>query len=229
MNILTDKKSNPVNMVIGILLLGSAWGLVEVLLGGTLKACGIHARAGILTGAGMFIMGAGLMLFRKPAFPLFAGMAAALHIQMAVPILGCSLMCRANSSLALLLHGAALAGFSSILFRTSMSIKSRAGTGFIAAAASAAVFYYTGMRLAPCPYLLSFNVPGGFALFMIREGMVWSAFSAAALPLGMLTGMNLSERLNALDTDRKALHYAGAAVFFTAVTAVTGAVIAAGL
>ncbi len=95
-----------------------------------------------------------------------------LATQLCVPLLRCSPLCKANTSLAIMLHGIALAGAVRVIAAGSgRGVVRRGAAAFAAALASATVFYYAGTRLAPCAYLLSFNQPLGLYSFLLREGL----------------------------------------------------------
>jgi hypothetical protein len=185
-----------------ILLLGSVWGLSEVLLGGVLRSSLPPLRAGILTGIGMGIMGFGYGIKLRPWLMPALALVTAATMQMAVPILQCSPLCRANSGLAVVLHGAALALFLPLAGRGGGKYAARLGAlGFSAAAVSSLLFFYAGPHLAPCSYLLSFGGEGGLVRFLLREGAVWSLFSAVMLPAGVMAGKRLNDDIAAWKSD----------------------------
>ncbi|MBN1504252.1 MAG: hypothetical protein JW952_04235, partial [Candidatus Eisenbacteria bacterium] len=100
----------PRDMLLAVLLLGSVWGMVEVVLGGALHLADAPHRVAIVTGLGMGIMGVGLGAFRRVyMLPLIALVVVAVR-QLAVPILHVPFVCHANSCLAILIEGCALAG-----------------------------------------------------------------------------------------------------------------------
>ncbi len=175
--------------LLALLALGSLWGLSEVALGQVIRVFTPEIRAGVLTGLGMACMGLFVGLTGRPGrMPLLA-LVTVLATQLCVPLLRCSPLCKANTSLAIMLHGVALAGaVRAIAAAPRGGAVRRGAAAFAAALASAAVFYYAGMRLAPCAYLLSFNQPLGLFSFMLREGLVWAAFSAALFPAGYALG-----------------------------------------
>ncbi|KPJ59293.1 MAG: hypothetical protein AMJ46_11650 [Latescibacteria bacterium DG_63] len=206
------KRVRTADIVIAVLVLGSLWGVVEIILGGALKAWGISYRTGILTGVGMGIMGIGLALFlgvlRRPLMLLGIAVVAVLCKQLVVPILHISVMCKANSCLAVMLQGSALAGVAAVLGR-------RLEKGFLvqmAGVASAALlargtFYFAGLKLAPCPHLLSFAYAGGFVDYMATNGLAWAGFSAMLFPLGYRAGTLLRDPVVALGLRKPALYY----------------------
>jgi hypothetical protein len=198
-------KSTSSDILLLVLVLGSLWGFSEVVLSDIIRAQSIPWRAGILTGIGMGIMGIAVGLNRK-ALPLVGialiTVAAKLLV---VPILGCSFLCKANTCAAVFLQGAALSGAVAIVGpRLAGGVLKKAATGFSAALASAAAFYYVGIHLSPCQYLLSF---GGIAPFMQAEGIVWAAFSGVLFPLGYKLGSLIEHELPAVKMTRPLAYY----------------------
>lgn len=204
-----DNRTQWVAGLVAMLVLGSLWGFAEVVLGGAMKLAGVPYRSGILTGLGVGLMAFGLGALRRPA--LLPGMAlvAACCKQLVVPILHVSFMCKANSCLAVLLDGVALFGVAVLVGRwLDRSLPVQVMSGASAALLAAAGFYFLGMRLAPCNYLLSFNRPGGLAAFFGAEGLVWMIFSAIFFPLGYAAGKRASDAISVWRVSKPSLYYA---------------------
>ncbi|MGC9025852.1 MAG: hypothetical protein ACP5NB_13660, partial [Chloroflexia bacterium] len=159
-----------------ILILGSLWGLIEVVLGGAMRAIGMPYASAILVGLGLGTMGLGLALVRRPAPLLGIPVVAVLCKQLVVPILGVSVLCKANSCLAVLLEGAALVGVAALLGRGRGELN-RMAVGALAGLVGAGAFWLVGRHVAPCAYLLSFDSPAGLVRFLAVEGLLWAAFS----------------------------------------------------
>lgn len=201
------KRAQLVDVLIAIVVLGSLWGLSEVVLGGAIRAAGLPYWAGILTGVGIGIMGIAVGVLRKPSMLAGIALVAILCKQLVVPILHVSVMCKANSCLAVMLEGLALAGVVSLAGRKlDRGYLAQIASGASAPLLAAAAFYFVGMRVAPCRYLLSFNRPGGFVAFLAVEGLVWAVFSAILFPVGYWVGARLRETILALRM-RKPLFY----------------------
>jgi len=185
-------KTGPLSRLDIILLAalsGVLWGLCETALEGATPLAASPLRAGLLTGTGVAILGLfGGITRRHILYPAIALVAAA-STQMSAPILHCSLLCKANSSLAMVLQGGAVCATALVFNRSGRkSAPFNLLVGFLSAGLSAVLFYHAGMRFAPCNYLASFGAQGGFIGFMIKEGMLWAAFSGVAYPLGMIAG-----------------------------------------
>jgi hypothetical protein len=195
-------------MLIAVLVLGSVWGFLEVVGGGAMKAGNIPYKGDILTGLGIGIMAVAVAMYRKSLLLIgIAAIAVALR-QMAIPILHLSTFCKANSCLAVMLGGGALAGSVAIAGRRlHKGIIPRAATGFSGGLLAGASFYFIGMRVAPCRYLMSFNRPGGFVAFMIAEGLIWAALGGVFFPVGYKVGESLRDSVLSLRLRRPALYY----------------------
>ncbi len=220
-------KSQTMDMVIAIMVLGSLWGLSEVVLSSALRAAGLPFRAGILTGIGVGLLAVAVGLFRRPALLVLIPPITMLCKQLVVPILHVSVLCQANSCLAVLLEGLAVAGAAYLVGRRLQSRLVQTASGASAALAAAGAFYVLGMRVAPCNYLLSFNSPAGFVSFMLVEGLVWAAFSAVFFPLGYAAGARLREAV-LVPTSKPWLYYATSAALVAGSWAASALTIAAG-
>jgi len=211
------------DMAIMVLVLGTIWGFSEVFLSDTIKIWGIPFRAGILTGIGIGIMGIALG-YGKKVLPLIGiALVTMAAKQLVVPVLQCSVLCKANSCAAVFLQGVALCGVAAIAGRKLNNTRSaRFITPISAALASAGAFYFIGMKLAPCPYLLSFNHAGGFLSFMTAEGLAWAAFSGILFPAGYKLGSVLKNTIPEIKTAKPAAYYLTAATAliccYTAIT-----------
>jgi hypothetical protein len=223
-------RAQRVDLLITILVLGSLWGFSEVVLGGAMSTAGLPYRAGILTGLGMGIMGIAISTFRKPLMLAGIAFVAILCKQLVVPILHVSVMCEANSCLAVLLEGLALGGVVSLAGRRlDRGYLIKIVSGASAALLAAAAFFFIGMQVAPCRYLLSFNRPGGFMAFLAVEGLVWAAFSAMLFPLGYWTGARLRNVVPVFGTRRPLLYYITSAALVVSSWVASGLAIATGL
>lgn len=214
------------NVMIGILVLGSLWGLSEVALGGGLRAANFPYRSGLLTGIGMAVMAMALAIFRRPLIPIGIGLVAASVTLMVVPVLHSSIMCKANSCIALGLEAGSLSLAAVIAGKKAgKSTYGLMGIGAAAAIVASVAFYFIGTHVAPCNYLLSFTSPGSFA---IKEGLVWSAFSAILLPFGFTAGEWLATRPLPVLTERNFPLFAGSTGIVMLCWGLSGLVIAAG-
>ncbi len=202
------KGTQSVNVLIAILVLGSLWGLSEVVLNGAIRTAGLPFRAGILTGIGIGIMGIAIGIFRKSSILIGIALVTIFCKQLVVPILHVSIMCKANSCLAVVLEGVALTGVVSLAgCKLESGHLPRIVSGASAAMLAAIAFYFIGMKVVPCQFLLSFNRPGGFVAFLTVEGLVWAIFSAIFFPIGYWLGARFRNTVLTLQTRKPLLYY----------------------
>jgi hypothetical protein len=205
------------DIVIALVVLGSIWGFLEVGLGGAMQAGNIPYKGDILTGLGIGLMAIGFAFFRKPLMLIGIAALAVMVRQMAIPMLHLSTFCKANSSLAVLLGGGALAGSVAVAGRRLGTSKAvRVAAGFAAGLMAGVGFYFIGMRVAPCRYLMSFNRPGGLVAWMAHEGFIWAGLGAVFFPLGYLVGERMRDRVLGWRLASPRLYYAasGAVIAF---------------
>jgi hypothetical protein len=226
----TDKRRAVRDVLIGLLVLGSVWGFLEVVLGGAMKAGSVPYKGDVLTGLGMMLMGIAVAMYRKPLMLIGIAAVAIGVRQLSVPILHLSTFCKANSSLAVLLGGSALAGASAIAGRgLGHGIRARVITGFSAGLAAGVSFFFIGMRVAPCRYLLSFNRPGGLAAFLQAEGLIWAALCAVLFPVGYRVGESLRDSVFDIRATRPALYYSASVMLVVCCWAISAVAITRGL
>jgi hypothetical protein len=218
------------DMVIALILLGSVWGFLEVVGGGAMKAGNIPYKGDIMTGLGIGTMAIALAMFRRPFMLIGIAIIAVAVKQLAVPILHLPTFCKANSCLAVMLGGGALAGCAAVAGRRlRRGISPRVATGVAAGLLASTSFYFIGMRVAPCRYLLSFNRPGGFVAFMIAEGLIWAALGGGLFPVGYRVGERLREGVTYVRLRKPALYYTGFGLLVACCWIASGVAIARGL
>jgi len=194
-----------------ILALGSICGLIEVTLSGALRAADFPWRTGVLVGLGFGIVAFALAIYRKPLMALWIALVAILVKQLAVPVLGAPIACKANTCLAVGLEYAALAGIAALAWTAMQGHGGlRAIVGGAGAAVGSVAFLLIGVHVAPCAYLLSFNQAGGFAAYLYRESLNWALFSAVLFPVGWAAGVKSEAALSRLFESQPRLVYAGA-------------------
>jgi len=202
---------------ITVLVLGSLWGFTEVVLSGAISAAGLPYRSAILTGIGMGLMAVAFGAFKRPWMLVATAFVAVLCKQLVVPILQVSMMCKANSCVAVMIEGLALAGTVVLVGRrVRKGNLARIATGSGTALLAAVAFLYIGVRVAPCQYLLNFLLPGGLGAFMTAEAIPWAITSGLLFPVGYWIGERLAATDLALGSAKRRTYYAAS----TAVIAV---------
>jgi hypothetical protein len=197
MNEQNDSKSAQGNtdLWLVVLALGSVAGLIEVVAGGLLRDLKFPFTSGLLTGLGFAIIGIGFAIFKKPILGIIIGLVAILCKLLIVPIMHVSVMCSANSCLAVLLEYGALSGIAATMgSKMQGKVYRRILAGGSAALISSIAFYFIGMRLAPCNYLMTFREAGVFS-FVSKEGSSWIISSVILFPLGWLVGQRMSDKM----------------------------------
>ena len=206
----TSELRNPGIILLGILVFGCIWAFSEVALGGGLRAADFPYRAALLTGIGMGITGIALAIYKKPAVAICIGLVAASMKLLAVPVAHLSVMCLANSCIAVALEALAVSVVAFGLMKAmEKNVYARIGTGGLGAFTGSGLFWLIGMHVAPCRYLLSFA--GDPGRWMVTEGLIWAAFSAVLLPVGYLAGEKLQPKIAYMLATKPRLSYATAA------------------
>jgi hypothetical protein len=216
-------------IVIGILVFGSIWGLIEVALGGGLRAAHSPHSSALLVGIGMgAVCGMALAIYKKPAMLIGIGIVAAAIKLLAVPISGVAVTCPANSCLAVALEAVGLSAVAFGLMKAmDRNVHAQIGAGAFGAFTGSVLFWLIGMHVAPCRYLLSFaGAPG---TWMVSEGFVWAAFSAVLLPVGYWAGLKLRPKVAYMLTTKPRISYASSAAVFAFLLGMSAVALAAGL
>lgn len=129
--------------VVGILVFGSVWGLVEATLGGALHLVHFTYKGAITGGIAMSIMAAFVITYRRPRLVFWVGVIAALFKPLSALIYGQPVFSAfvVNPASAILLEGLAFTLVVSLLFKGfESSIKARIAAG-ISAGYLSAIFY----------------------------------------------------------------------------------------
>jgi hypothetical protein len=130
-------------VIIGILVFGSIWGLVEATLGGALHLIHFAYKGAITGGIGMSIMAAFVVMYRQPKLAFCIAVIAALFKPLSAVIYGQPIFAPFvyNPASAILLEGLAFSLVVSLLFKGfESSIKMRIGAGVAAGYLSIILF-----------------------------------------------------------------------------------------
>src|SRR4030043_81660 len=122
-------------VIIGILVIGSVWGLVEATLGGALHLIHFTYKGAITGGVGIALMATFVAIYRRPRLVFCIGVIAALVQPLSALIYGQPVFSPfvGNPGSATLLEGLAFTLVVSLLFkRFQSSIKTRIGAGIVA-------------------------------------------------------------------------------------------------
>lgn len=138
-----SKSGNILSVIVGIVLFGSIWGLVEATLGGALHLIHFAYKGAIMGGIGMSIMAAFVVMYRRPKLAFFIAVIAALFKPLSAVIYGQPIFAPfvVNPASAILLEGLAFSLVISLLFKGfESSIKMRIGAGVAAGYLSIILF-----------------------------------------------------------------------------------------
>jgi hypothetical protein len=129
--------------LIGILVFGSIWGLVEATLGGALHLAHFAYKGAVTGGIAMAIMGAFVVMYRRPKLAFWLGVIAALFKPLSALIYGQPVFSPfvVNPASAILLEGLAFTLVVSLLFKGfESSAKARIAAGISAGYLSAILY-----------------------------------------------------------------------------------------
>jgi hypothetical protein len=138
-----SKSGSILHIIIGILVFGSVWGLVEATLGGALHLIHFTYKGAITGGIGMSIMAAFVVMYRQPKLAFCIAVIAALFKPLSAVIYGQPIFAPfvVNPASAILLEGLAFSLVVSLLFKGfESSIKTRIGAGVAAGYLSIILF-----------------------------------------------------------------------------------------
>ena len=130
-----SESGNVLHVVIGILVFGSVWGLVEATLGGALHLIHFTYKGAITGGIGMSIMATFVVIYRRPKLVFFIAAIAAMFKPLSALIYGQPVFAPfvVNPASAILLERLAFSLVVSLLFKGfESSIKTRIGAGVAA-------------------------------------------------------------------------------------------------
>jgi hypothetical protein len=137
------QSGDALRLVVGILVFGSAWGLVEATLGGFLHLVHYQYAGAITGGIAMSIMAAFVVMYRRPKLAFFLAVIAAMFKPLSALIYGQPIASPFvyNPASAILLEGLAFAAVVSLMFKGfESSIKARVAVGISAGYLSATLY-----------------------------------------------------------------------------------------
>jgi len=138
-----SKSGSILHVIIGILVFGSVWGLVEATLGGALHLIHFTYKGAITGGIGMSIMATFVVMYRRPKLAFWIAVIAAMFKPLSAVIYGQPIFAPfvVNPASAILLEGLAFSLVVSLLFKGfESSIKTRIGAGVAAGYLSIILF-----------------------------------------------------------------------------------------
>ncbi|TET17322.1 MAG: hypothetical protein E3J75_02870 [Dehalococcoidia bacterium] len=198
--------------LIGVVVLGSIWGVLEATLGGFLHLIHFPYKGAIMGGIGMSIMATFVATNRRPSLVIGVGFIAALFKLLSALIYGGPLFAPfvVNPATAIILEGLAFGLVTYFLFRGfERSVKVRAGVGLLVG--------YLSMTLWGA--VASIMGVGNWAFMELQEKVTYGLVNGTALaivgvlllPLGYMVGTKLRPKLVQLRSMRPKIFYGSSA------------------
>jgi hypothetical protein len=196
-------------VVIGILVFGSIWGLVEATLGGALHLIHFAYKGAITGGIGMALMATFVVIYRRPRLVFWTGVIAALFKPLSAVIYGQPIFSPfvVNPASAILLEALAFALVVSLLFKGfESSIKTRIAVGISAGYLSAILYAILASTIGMGNWA-SWG-PTERVTAALTDGTALAIAGTALLLLGYLAGMQLRPKFWQLSSTKPSLFYA---------------------
>jgi hypothetical protein len=196
-------------VVIGILVFGSVWGLVEAVLGGALHLIHFTYKGAITGGIAMAIMAAFVVTYRQPKLVFWLGVIAALFKPLSALIYGQPIFAPfvVNPASAILLEALAFTLVVSLLSKGfESSIKTRIAAGMSAGYLSAILYAILASAVGMGNWA-SWGVTERLTA-ALTDGTALAIAGTALLLLGHLVGMQLRPKFWQLRSTKPSLFYA---------------------
>jgi hypothetical protein len=206
-----------VHILLGILIFGSIWGLLEATLGGFLNLIIFPNKGAIMSGIGVAIMASALATYRKPAMLPGIGIVAASFKWfnawlLFVPLNSVQVI---NPAPAIFLESLAFGLVAVFLMdRIAKNLLVGMGAGVLIGIMSATAYVYFAVYATHSPIFARMGIDS-IGEFIRGNGVVQAAFFGLFLPLGYVIGEKLAAKTSPV-LARRSLYYAtaGATVAF---------------
>jgi hypothetical protein len=181
-------------VIIGILVFGSIWGLLEATLGGFLNMIIFPNKGAIMGGIGMAIMGAALAIYRKPAMLPGIGIVAAsfkwLNAWLLfVPVSAIHII---NPAMAIFLESLVFSlVVTFLMYRIDKNVYVGAWAAFLAGLISVTAYGYFSVYIMHAPLFARMGV-SSVPEFIAGHGVIQAVFFGMLAPLGYLLGKKLT-------------------------------------
>jgi hypothetical protein len=217
-------------VIIGILVFGSVWGLVEATLGGALHLIHFAYKGAITGGIGISIMAAFVVIYRRPKLAFGLAVIAALFKPLSALIYGQPAFSPfvLNPASAILLEGLAFTVVVSLLsrrFESSMKTRIAAGisAGYLSIILYAILASTAGMgKWATWGFVERLNS-------MLIDGTALAIAGTCLLLPGHLAGMQLRPKFWQLKSTKPSLFYGSTAATIVFCWAIAAVAFASGL
>jgi hypothetical protein len=217
-------------IIIGILVFGSVWGLVEATLGGALHLIHFTYKGAITGGIAMSIMAAFVVTYRRPRLVFWIGVIAALFKPLSALIYGQPVFSPfvVNPASAIILEALAftlVVSLSSKGFES--SIKARIAAGISAGYLSAVLYAVLASAVGMARWA-SWGATERLTA-ALTDGTALAIAGTALLLLGHLVGTKLRPRFWQLRSTKPSLFYASTTATIVGCWAIAAVAFASGL
>ena len=195
-----DSKSNYgewqswTRVIIGILVFGSIWGLLEATLGGFLNLVIFPNKGAIMGGIGMAIMGAALAIYRKPAMLPGIGIVAASFkwLNSWLLFIPAGAIHIINPAMAIFLESLVFVlVVTFLMYRMDKNVYVGAWAAFLAGLISVTAYGYFSVYIMHAPLFERMGV-SSVPEFIAGHGVIQAVFFGMLAPLGYLVGKKLA-------------------------------------
>jgi len=208
-----DKQRDLARLIVGVVVFGSIWVLLEATLGGFLHLIIFPNKGAIMAGIGMAIMGSALAIYKKPSMLLFIGFVAASFKLLDIWLFALSptSIHIVNPAMAIIFESAAFS-IAAVFLMNKMAKNTiiGIGAGALAGLVSAAIWVYFAIYVmnAPAYARVVFTAQG----FIANQGIAQAVFCGVFLPLGYMIGERLAAKTTPLLVSRVRYYATSAAI-----------------
>lgn len=219
-----------IHLLIGVLIFGSMWGLLEATLGGFLHLIIFPNKGAIMSSIGVAIMAAALAVYRKPAVSIGIGIIAASFklldvLIFALPVNSYHIV---NPAMAIIFESLAFSLIAAFLMdKIAKNAFAGIGAGVLVGLISAIAYIHFALLVTPAEVVARQGVKTA-SQFIINQGVVQAAFCGILLPLGYLAGEKLAARVSLISL-KAPLYYASSAIVICLCWSISAIVRIAGL
>jgi hypothetical protein len=220
-----------VRLIIGILVFGSIWGLLEATLGGFLNMIIFPNKGAIMGGIGMAIMGVALAVYRKPAMLPGIGIVAASFKWLNswllfVPISAVYII---NPATAIFLESLAFCLVVAFLMkRIEKNVYVGVWAALLAGLISVTAYGYFNVYIMHAPLFERMGV-SSVPEFIASHGVIQAVFFGVLAPLGYLAGKKLSAVTSPVLVGRPLYFYATSVAIICFCWGISAVAVLAGL
>jgi hypothetical protein len=204
-----SQSGNILSAIVGIVLFGSIWGLVEATLGGFLHLIHFTYKGAIMGGIGISIMAAFVVTYRRPKLVFWIGVIAALFKPLSAVIYGRPIFAPfvVNPASAIILEALAFSLVVSLLFKGfESSIRARIAAGISAGYLSAILYAILASAIGMGNWA-SWGATERLTA-ALTDGTGLAIAGTSLLLLGHLVGMRLRPKFWQLNSTKPRLFYA---------------------